>query len=147
MYDEGESVGPTPSVKTEHKTLEGVISKIVSISDVSGAAIIRADGSVVSWRAKDGDESKQDIDSLLHSMSAAYKKKIHHYKDGMFTESIIDHNGHKILMSRIREDMMLMLVLDKRAYLGLTMLDMEGCIREIDKALDEHNLMACKVPG
>jgi hypothetical protein len=39
-------------------------------------------------------------------------------------------------MGRIRANMILMLLLDKRAYLELTMLDMEGCLREIDKVID-----------
>ncbi len=54
----------------------------------------------------------------------------------------MDYNGHKILISKITQDMMLMLLLDRRAYLGLTMLDMEGCLREIDRALRESSFCA-----
>ncbi len=137
---ESKGASSTPPAKIERKTLKEIMSKLVSISDVSGAAIVKADGSVISWHTDDGTEPTQYIDFI----SAAYQKSIHSYKDGMFTESITDYNGHKILMGRIRADVMLLLVLDKRAYLGLAMLDMEGCLREIDKGLDEHWPRVCE---
>ncbi len=116
------------------------MSKLVLTSDVSGAAIVKADGSVISWLSDNGTEPTQYIDFI----SAAYQKSIHSYKDGMFAESITDYNGHKILMGRIRADVVLLLVLDKRAYLGLAMLNMEGCLREMDQALDEHCSQVCE---
>jgi predicted regulator of Ras-like GTPase activity (Roadblock/LC7/MglB family) len=65
----------------------------------------------------------------------------------MFNESIIDYNGHKLLMSRIKKDLILLLMLKKSAYLGLTMLDIEGCLREIDKNLDEGTFGIREIPG
>ena len=147
MNHESERVGSTTSTETENKTLEEVIDKLVSIPDVSGAAILRTDGSVVSWRTKDGEKPTEDIDFINKSISAAYKKNIHYWKSGLFSESILDYNGHKIFISKISEDVMLLLLLDKRAYLGLTMLDVEGCLREVDKALDECCSWAFKAPG
>ncbi len=119
------------------------MTNLVSISDVSGAAIVKADGSVISWHTDDGIEPTQYIDFI----STTYQKNIHSYKDGMFTESITDYNGHKILMSRIRADVMLLLVLDRGAYLGLAMLEIEGCLREMDRALDEHSSRVCETFG
>ncbi len=127
--------------------MDEITGKLVSKSDVSGAAILRADGSVISWHTKDGTEPKQDIDFMLDFLVQDHQKNIHYWKSGMFTESILNYNGHKILSSRIREDMMLILVLDKRAYVGLAMLDMEGCLREIDEALDERCSSVCETPG
>ncbi len=123
------------------------MGKLVSKSDVSGAAIVRADGAVISWHTKDGHRPTQDIDFMLDFLVQDHQKNIHYWKSGMFTESILNYNGHKILSSRLREDMMLMLVLDKGAYLGLTMLDMECCLREMDRALDEHSSLPGKIPG
>jgi predicted regulator of Ras-like GTPase activity (Roadblock/LC7/MglB family) len=147
MYHESKGVGSTISVETGGRTLEGILSKLVSIPDVSGAAILRGDGSVVSWRTKNGEKPTQDIDFINGPISAAYKKNIHYWKSGLFTESILEYNGHKILLSRIREDVMVLLLVDKKAYLGLTMLDLEGCLREVDKTLDENCSKVLKAPG
>lgn len=132
-----EGVSSILRTKTESQTLEKVIDKLVSISDVNGAAILRTDGSVISYSMKDDSESTQDMDVIIGLASAKYQKNIHYYKNGMFTESILSCNGHKVLISRINEDLMLLLLLDRRAYLGLTMLDIKGCLRDVDKALSE----------
>jgi predicted regulator of Ras-like GTPase activity (Roadblock/LC7/MglB family) len=137
MYHESEGIGSTRSVEAGRQTLDEVMSKLVSIPDVSGAAILRADGSLVSWRTKNGEKPKEDIEFINKSISAAYIKNIHHWKSGLFRESILDYNGHKIFISKIREDAMLLLLVNKKAYLGLTMLDVEGCLREVGKAFDE----------
>ena len=120
----------------ESKTLKEIMSKFGSISDVSGAGIVKIDGSVISWCA-DGIVPTPYIDFMLNFISHLQQKNRCHYKHGMFTQSIINYNGHKILMSWVRADMMLLLLLDKKAYLGLAMLDMEGALREIDQILDK----------
>lgn len=147
MYHESEGVASTRSVEAGRQTLDEMMNKLVSIPDVSGAAILRVDGSLVSWRTKNGEKPIEDIDFINKSISAVYKKNIHHFKDGLFRESILDYNGHKIFISKIREDVMLLLLVNKKAYLGLTMLDVEGCLREVDKAFDECYSWALKAQG
>ena len=126
-----------PSNEIKNNTLEELMSRLVSISDVSGAGVIRADGSIVSWHAENGIKPKQYIDYILKVMSATNQENVYNSQHSMFTESIQDYNGHKILTSRIRTDVLLFMVLEKRAYLGLTMLDVECCLEEIDQALEE----------
>jgi predicted regulator of Ras-like GTPase activity (Roadblock/LC7/MglB family) len=121
-----------------------MMSKLLSISDVKGAGVVRADGSIVSWCAKDDVKPTQYIDYILNLMPATNQKSIDNFQHSMFTESITNYNGVKILTSRIREDKLLLLVLDKRAYLGLTMLDVECCLGDIDKVLDESCSSICE---
>ncbi len=135
MDYESTCVGPVPSVKVERKTLMEIMVELVSISDVSGAALVKADGSVVSWHANDAIDPTPYIDSVFDFISDAHKKSTPDYRHGMFTQKILDNNGHKVLISRITREVMLVLLLDRKAYLGLTMLDMEGYLREIDKVL------------
>ncbi|MEE9152437.1 MAG: hypothetical protein V3U20_11495, partial [Thermoplasmata archaeon] len=123
-------------VEKESKALNEITVELASISDVSGAGILKADGSVVAWHTNDGLKPSPYIDFMRDFLTRDHQKNAQNYKHGMFKQSILDYNGHKILLSRIRPDIMLLLLLDKRAYLGLTMLDMEGCIREIDKVLN-----------
>ena len=118
------------------------MSKVVSIPEVEGAAIVRSDSSVIACCTKNGIKPGYYKDF----MSTTYQNNIHDYKEGIFKEYMQSHNGHKILISRVREDVNLLLVLDKKAYVGLIMLDMECCLREIDDALDEHIMLDYENP-
>ena len=82
-------------------------------------------------------DSMEYINYTLNSMSPSNQKSIQNTQHGMFTESILNYNGHKILTTTIKRDLFLLLVLEKRAYLGLTMLDVECCLREMNSKLDE----------
>lgn len=137
MNYESKGLGAIQSAAMENNTLEEIMDKLLLISDVSGVALVKADGSIITWHGKDGIEPAQCIDFMLDYILHAPKKNIAHYKYGMFTQRVIDHNGHRMLMSKVRSDIMLLLLLDRNAYLGLTMLDMEGGLREIDEVLDE----------
>jgi predicted regulator of Ras-like GTPase activity (Roadblock/LC7/MglB family) len=123
--------------------MEEIMSKVVSIPEVDGAALVRSDSSVITCCTKNGIKPEYYKDF----MSTTFQSNIHSYKDGIFNEYMRSHNGHKILVSKVREDVMLLLVLDKKAYLGLIMLDMECCLREIDDELNEHIMLACENPG
>jgi predicted regulator of Ras-like GTPase activity (Roadblock/LC7/MglB family) len=142
-----EGVSSTPHIEAGVKPFDEIMRELVSISDVDGAAILRKDGSVISWCTSNGVKPIQYINFIHDYISGAYQKKIHNNAYGMFNESIIDYNGHKLLMSRIKKDLILMLMLKKSAYLGLTMLDVEGCLREIDKNLDEGTFGIREIPG
>jgi predicted regulator of Ras-like GTPase activity (Roadblock/LC7/MglB family) len=142
-----EGVSSTPHIERGVKPFDEIMRELVSISDVDGAAILRKDGSVISWCTSNGVKPIQYINFIHDYISGAYQKKIHNNAYGMFNESIIDYNGHKLLMSRIKKDLILMLMLKKSAYLGLTMLDVEGCLREIDKNLDEGTFGIREIPG
>ncbi len=120
----------------ERVILSQLIDELVSISDISGAGIVKVDGSVISWHTNTGLKPTPYIDFLMDFLAQDNRENAQNYKHGMFRQSIMSFNGHKILMSRISPDMMLMLLMDKRAYLVLTMPDMEGCLREIDKVID-----------
>ena len=59
--------------------------------------------------------------------------------NSMFNQQIVDYNGHKLLVGWIAQDTILLLLLNKKAYLGLTMLDMEGCLRDMEAAFSKAN--------
>lgn len=122
------------------------MNKLVLIADVNGAAILRTDGSVISLRSKDNGKPKQYTDLITDYILSVYQSNIYNYTEGMFVEQIIDYNGSKILTHKIRDDIMLLLVLEKRAYLGLTMLNVEGCLQDIDSAL-KNCIWDYKIPG
>lgn len=124
-----------PLSKREREVLREIMGKLVSISDVDAAGLLKMDGSVISWHMNEVIELSQYIDFMLDYISHPHEKNFP--KNGMFMQKILDFNGYKILLSWIGADVILMLLLDKNAYLGLAMLDVEGSLREIEKVLGE----------
>ncbi|MHA2064667.1 MAG: hypothetical protein ACXABY_09865 [Candidatus Thorarchaeota archaeon] len=93
---------------------------------------MNTDNSIVLWRSRNGTKPAEFMDF----MTSTYEKNLHHFKDGIFVESMEVHNGHKVLGSKIKRDYILLLVLEKKAYVGLTMLNMESSLREIEKIME-----------
>jgi hypothetical protein len=59
-------------------------------------------------------------------------KVFHHV---MFKQYIAEYNGHKILSKKIRNGITLLLLLGKKGYTSLAMLDIENSTRKIDEIL------------
>lgn len=131
--------GPKTTNDLNQKRLSAVMQDIVSASDVNGAMIYRADGQVLSWLSNNELELGQYIDFARESIMERPGTFVENYKNGMFSQRIMEFNGSRVLMSRIQADVILLLSLDKNAYLGPTMLEMEGCIRQIDGILNICN--------
>jgi predicted regulator of Ras-like GTPase activity (Roadblock/LC7/MglB family) len=127
----------TTTFGTDNNELREIVSKLLTISDVDGAGIVMMDGSVISWQMNHIAEPREYVDFMLDFLTYSNENNVGDYKQGMFIQKIVDYNGHKILISKIKTDLMLMLLLDKKAYLGLTMLDIEGFLREIDHVLNK----------
>lgn len=135
MNFERKEIGLARPDRAERDTLVEITNELVSMSDVNGAAIVRIDGTVISWHTNEGIEPRQYIESVLDAITQAHQQNLHDYRHGMFNQKIINYNGHKILISRVRAEVMLVLLINKTAYLGLVMLDMEGCLRKIEKVM------------
>jgi predicted regulator of Ras-like GTPase activity (Roadblock/LC7/MglB family) len=122
---------------------EDMIRELISISDVRGAAIVGMDGSIICCNSSNGTDMNQYIDLV----TTKFLRKIPDYNQGMFNESIVDYNGHKILLTGLKPGMILLLVVEKKAYLGLTMLDVECCLRNMDNSQSDHYAFSHKTLG
>lgn len=119
----------------ERKMLNEIMREFALISDVNGIAIAKMDGSGIFCYEYEDRKLSQFIDNIFKLISNDPHVDIKNYKHGMFIQSIIEVNGRKILLTRLRSDMLVMCILDKNAYLGLAMLVLEGFLREIDNIL------------
>jgi len=115
------------------------MNRLTSISDVCGGAIVSTNGSVLSWRTKDGNKPTLYVEFALDYLSKSYHKKAYDENNGLFRQWIIDHNGYKLLIGNINSEMIFLLLLDRKAYLGLTMLDMESFLREMSSTTDNQS--------
>jgi len=140
MKKEDSKISSFVSNDMENLFYERITRELVLISDVDEAGIIKEDGSIISWHPHQDIKPNPLIDFTLDFISKNNLTCSQELKMGMFTQAVMDFNGHKMLISKIKPDIILMLLLKKRAYLGLTMLDLEGCLREINKAMNKNRV-------
>jgi hypothetical protein len=53
----------------------------------------------------------------------------------MFAQRIFEYNGFKVLAKKLRDKLTLLVLLRKRGYVSLAMLDIENSIRRIDEIM------------
>jgi hypothetical protein len=68
-----EGVSSTPHIEAGVKPFDEIMRELVSISDVDGAAILRKDGSVISWCTSNGVKPIQYINFIHDYISGAYQ--------------------------------------------------------------------------
>jgi predicted regulator of Ras-like GTPase activity (Roadblock/LC7/MglB family) len=116
-----------------------IVDELLGSTEVKGAAVFNERGQVISWYSQDEIKPNQYIDFIKTHILENHSDIVSNYKNGMFSQTIMDFNGSRILISGIRSDLIFLLFVNKNAYLGLTMLEMEGCIRKLDKVLNRCN--------
>lgn len=141
-----EEIGYIPKNTTGEDILQDILAKLVSITDVKIAAVMSTNGSIISWKTRNNGnngKSKEYIECIKDHILKDYQDNLPYHKDGMFRESIFDYNGSKLLTTMINKDILLLLVLEKRAYVGLTMLDVEGCLQCLDSIFENEYIVYC----
>jgi predicted regulator of Ras-like GTPase activity (Roadblock/LC7/MglB family) len=124
-----------PLTEQDRIMLNEIMKEFALISDVNGVAIAKRDGSRVFCYEYEDFKPSQYIDNIFELISNDPNMVIKNYKLGMFTQSIVDVKGHKILLASLTSDIVVMFILEKSAYVGLAMLIMEGFLREIEVIL------------
>jgi predicted regulator of Ras-like GTPase activity (Roadblock/LC7/MglB family) len=123
----------------DSRMLTETVEELLSLSDVNGAAIFKGSDQILSWHSHEDINANLYVDFIKGYITDNPPDMKSGYESGLFSQQIIDFNGSRILISGIGADVTFLLFVDKNAYLGLTMLEMEGCIRRIDKILKMRN--------
>ena len=89
----------------ERIMLNEIMKEFALISDVNGIAIAKTDGSGIFCYEYEDRKLSQFIDNILKLISNDPHVDIKNYKHGMFIQSIIDVNGRKILLTRLKSGM------------------------------------------
>ena len=118
-----------------HSRLKEVISEIKEGTDIEGAILIdeREDIIVSAFSKGSNYESRmQEILALFDALKDPNKGESH---DAFFTQRIFDYKGFKILAKKIKDRLTLLVILKKRGYISLAMLDIENSTRKIHEIL------------
>jgi predicted regulator of Ras-like GTPase activity (Roadblock/LC7/MglB family) len=119
---------PTPRLKN-------VLADLNQGSDIEGAVLVdRNDAMIVCGLPEERNYEAEtpEILTLLGNLISSTPDRGH---NSMFAQCILDYNGGKILAQKLKDDLILLVVLKKQGYISLAMLDIENSIRKIEGIL------------
>lgn len=114
--------------------LINVISDLKNGTDIKGAALIGDKDRIIVSDLPKGNNYPAEIPEILSRLRYWHDSTLP--LNGMFAHCIIDYNGGKVLAKILRENFMLLVLLEKTGYVGLAMLDIENSVREINGILN-----------
>ena len=115
--------------------LKKVVSDLKDGEDVEGAFLIGEGDCVIACELtnKNNDYDLRKILTLINKTSSA---PVHPTGDMIFTCAEFDYNGSRILGKKLDDTLTLFVMLKKRSYVSLAMLNLENTVRKIDNILE-----------
>jgi predicted regulator of Ras-like GTPase activity (Roadblock/LC7/MglB family) len=115
--------------------LKKVVSELRDGEDVEGAFLVGERHRVIACELKDNN-SDYDIRKILNLINNTSSTSKLPMNDSIFTCTDFDYNGSRILGKKLDDKLTLFVMLKKRSYVSLAMLNFENTIRKIDNILD-----------
>lgn len=117
--------------------LKKVLSDLKEAKDIEGAVLIEGKGAIIACDLPDGTNYEAEIPKILALIEELGDYALSKRGKTMFAQCIFDYNGCKMLVKRLK-NFTLLVMLQKRGYIGLAMLDIENSIRRIDEILGDN---------
>ncbi len=118
--------------------LEKVISDLKEGRDIEGALLVDEEDAIIACALPENTHYEAEIPKIL----ALLEKRGYHVKNEnhkvMFAQHIFEYNGYKILAKKLKDKLILLVMMKKRGYVSLAMLDIENTIRRIDEIILEQ---------
>lgn len=116
-------------------TLKKVVSDLRKGSDIEGAVIVDGREEIIACDLPESANYEAEIHEILAILEEEDGYVPSENQKGMFAQLIFDYNGYKVLAKKIKEKLTLLVLLKKRGYISLAMLDIENSIRRIYEIL------------
>ena len=104
--------------------------------DVEGVVLIGERDYIIACELSSNYDHRNDIGQILKLINEDPKTLSMKNDETIFTCSELDYNGFKVLVKKVRDKLTLLVLLRKRSYVSLAMLNFENTIRMIDSILD-----------
>lgn len=117
--------------------LKDVISELREGSDIDGAVLIGEKDAIIAYDLPPNGNFEGDIPEILAILEELGGLAQEH-DNVMFAQRIFDFNGHKILAKKLKDQLTLLVLMQKRGYVSLAMLDIENSIRRIHEILENE---------
>ena len=115
-------------------SLKNVVSELREGSDIEGAVLIGEKDTIIAYDLPHGRDYEGEISEIL-AMLKGFGGLVQEHDNVMFAQQIFDFNGHKILAKKLKDQLTLLVLMQKRGYVSLAMLDIENSIRRIHEIL------------
>lgn len=112
-----------------------IISDLGNESDIEGACIVDQDDAIIASDLPDSSGYEADITEIMQLLNEGDGYSAYEQPKVLFSQRILDYNGCKILAKKIRDKLTLLVMIHKRGYISLAMLDIENSIRKIDEIM------------
>ncbi len=120
--------------------LKKVVSDLKEGSDIEGAVLVGGNDTVITFDLPENGDYKAEIPEILALLEDQKLSPADEHRDCMFMQSILDYNGCRILAQKLKNNLTLLVMLQKQGYVGLAMLDIENSIRRIQEILGENDV-------
>lgn len=117
------------------RLLKKIFSDLIENIDVEGALLIDDNYKVIASELPDNEMFIKNLPEILSNSKRWDNPDLNAFHHVMFKQFVMDHNGHKILSKRLRNGTTLLILLGKKGYTSLAMLDIENSTRKIDEIL------------
>jgi predicted regulator of Ras-like GTPase activity (Roadblock/LC7/MglB family) len=118
--------------------LKKVISELKEGADIEGAALVDYEDSVIAYDLPNDKNFKDEIQGILEFINKTYDPQTNLENDSIFAHKVFEYNGFKVLAKKLKDKLTLLVMLRKRGYVSLAMLDVENSIRMIDDILEGY---------
>ena len=115
--------------------LKEVISDLKEGRDIEGALLVDEEDAIIASALPENTNYEAEIPEILALLEERHRfSSIENHK-AMFAQRIFEYNGFKVLAKKLRDKLTLLVLLRKRGYVSLAMLDIENSIRRIDEVM------------
>ena len=114
--------------------LKKVLSDLKEASDIEGVVLIEGKDAIIACDLSNNIDYKVEIPEILTMFKHLSDYDLSKRNNSMFAHCIFDYNGCKVIAKRLK-NLTLLVMLQKRGYIGLAMLDIENSIRKIHEIL------------
>jgi predicted regulator of Ras-like GTPase activity (Roadblock/LC7/MglB family) len=115
--------------------LKKIISDLRDETDIEGVCIVDQNDEIIASDLPETSHYESDITEIMQLINEGDGYSAYEQSKVLFSQRILDYNGCKILAKKIRDKLTLLVMIHKRGYISLAMLDIENSIRKIDEVM------------
>jgi predicted transcriptional regulator len=107
-------------------------------ADIEGAALVDYEDSIIAYDLPNDKNYKDEIHGILEFIKSTFDSQQDLKNEYIFAHRVFEYNGFKVLAKKLKDKLTLLVMLRKRGYVSLAMLDVENSIRMIDSILEGY---------
>jgi predicted regulator of Ras-like GTPase activity (Roadblock/LC7/MglB family) len=121
--------------KEPQTRLNEVISDLKEGLDIEGAVLVNESDEIIASAFSKNTNYKSQLNEIIAMFEELNDPKSVTSQDAFFSQRILDYHGFKILAKKLKDKLTLLVILKKRGYLSLAMLEIENTTRKIHEIL------------